>query len=71
MTRKDYIAIAKRFHYYLAESNAAPHDKKGAVIVEHQKRWLSALAHDIATDMGNDNPRFDRTQFMTACGVTK
>ncbi len=28
------------------------------------------LAHDLANELKNDNPRFDRAKFLEACGVS-
>lgn len=63
MTKKDYIIIAKQFKnaldildYY--NPNASP------------KEVITAITKDMANVMLQDNPRFDRQRFLTACGIT-
>ena len=53
MTRKDYVMIADT----IATSWHASADSK------------ADLAYRFADALGADNPRFDRTRFLTACGV--
>ena len=54
MTRKDYIAVAK-----IVADNA------DSMTPEAHER----LVNDFARFMAQDNPRFDRVRFSTACGV--
>jgi hypothetical protein len=58
MTRKDYVRFAEMFKDMLAdcESNAS-----NAAIDETAKRSANIFAAD--------NPNFDRSRFLTACGV--
>lgn len=56
MSRKDYIAIAESIRYSVASGEA---DKSAA----------KAMAKRIADYMAQDNPRFNRSAFMFACGV--
>jgi len=65
MTRKDYILIAKAVKEMNDRALNIPHahDRMMARMV------VSGLAHEIATELGNTNPRFDRNKFLTACGL--
>jgi hypothetical protein len=63
MTKKDYIIIAKviykhygnRIDYYSdSENNLA----------------LGDLVLELATELAKDNPRFDRSRFLIACGFS-
>lgn len=62
MTRKDYIAIAAVFN-------------KRADMARNIQNAPSRLAHyqeiagDVADMLANDNPRFDVSRFLKACGV--
>jgi hypothetical protein len=77
MTPKDYIGLAEA----LAPTDYSPISK---AVKEINDRVLDAytakdrvvaqivvsgLAHEIAAELGNTNPRFDRDRFLTACGV--
>ena len=60
MTRKDYQLIAEVI-------------KSG---IENWEGWnekpeevLAGTARSLATKLAQDNPRFDRARFLTACGV--
>ena len=61
MTRKDYIQIAKVFN---AHMKAAIDSGAG-----DQQETIEDLAAGIAIMLQNDNARFDRNKFLTACGV--
>ncbi len=56
MTRKDYKAIALAFTDVLAHF---PEYKTGA----------EEIARRVAEVMEQDNPSFDRTRFLEACGL--
>lgn len=56
MTRKDYILIAD-----VIKQNHAPHN-------DSETLWRVACA--LADVLENDNPRFDHSRFMQACGVS-
>jgi len=60
MTRKDYIIIAEVFKRMLASPDTAC---AGPVAVQR-------TAESLATELYYDNPRFDRSKFLAACGVT-
>jgi hypothetical protein len=62
MTRKDYVLIAESI--------------KGAINYEgnfnenkDKAEALNYLALRLSSAFENDNPRFDRDRFLTACGV--
>lgn len=60
MTRKDYGLIA------LAVEAAMPDDP------DAEPRWSDAVeqvAHNLASALAQDNPRFNRDKFLQACGV--
>ena len=57
MTRKDYVLIAAAI---ASEADWRPLDD-GLLVIK-------AVAVAIAYKLADDNPRFDRGRFMTACG---
>jgi hypothetical protein len=62
MTRKDYVAIAKAFQYSYLKITPDSDDADCA----HRNVW-HVLRMDIANALADDNPRFDRQRFYTAC----
>lgn len=62
MTRKDYVLIAACLAAVRADCTADKHR-------EHEFAALDAVARDLAHQLANDNPRFDRARFLAACGV--
>ena len=54
MTRKDYEIISR-------------------ILITHRDDFgakrLERVAQDFADELQSDNPRFDRTRFLRACGV--
>ena len=63
-SRKLYIAIAKVFSEELKE--IAP---LGTAI--ERRNSIEQLATGLAVVLKSDNPSFDRTKFLEACGVNK
>jgi hypothetical protein len=61
MSSKDYTAIALEIRNQLALS----HSSKNAIAT---KVALRAIADRLAIQFANDNSRFNRSQFITACG---
>ena len=57
MTRKDYQLIAS------AISELASDFGKGEVVA------INLVADTLADALAQENPRFDRAKFLTACGV--
>ncbi len=66
MTRKDYELIAKalksRMDNALGLSAAYRKTISPAEVV-------GMVACELADELGQDNPRFDRSRFLMACGV--
>jgi hypothetical protein len=62
MTRKDYVLIAESIKGAINyESNFNENKDKAEA--------LNYLALRLSSAFENDNPRFDRDRFLTACGV--
>lgn len=57
MTRKDYVMIAEVIN------------RNTTSLTESAFIDFARMAEDLATELQNDNPRFDRDRFLTACGV--
>lgn len=57
MTRKDYVMIAEVIN------------RNTVLLSESAFIDFARMAEDLATELQNDNPRFDRARFLTACGV--
>lgn len=74
MTRKDYVMIADAIRELLADIER----ESGPMAVCDRTRALMAGEHlgvrhvamRLADQLRQDNPRFDRTRFMAACGLT-
>jgi hypothetical protein len=60
MTRKDYVMIA--------DSIKASRENWEGFTPEAQEA-LDGLARGLASKLAQDNPRFERGLFLTACGV--
>lgn len=60
MSRKDYVAVAEAIERTKDDS----HDVLDSYSV------LKIAAQRVADVFAQDNPRFNRTRFMTACGFT-
>lgn len=63
MTRKDYVAIAQ----ILKDALAIPPSTPLATTIT--RSVVHDIAYDCAALMAADNPAFDRTRFLKACGV--
>jgi hypothetical protein len=63
MTKKDYIIIARSIWRsgFIQDKNQVRQKAK-----EDMRRLI---AIDLASEMAQDNPRFDRVKFMEACRV--
>ena len=59
MTRKDFKLIAR---VIAANENKSLTDLESAT--------LTMLAEDMAQALGDENARFDRARFLTACGLS-
>lgn len=76
MTRKHYIAVAKNIKSEIDAANAilntestADHDIEVYERAVGQKSAAERIARGFADLAASDNPAFDRSRFMTACGV--
>lgn len=63
MTKKDYVLISKTINHHLATMAMSGE----ATPLEFQT--IGAIACKLAKELEQDNPRFDREKFLTACGV--
>lgn len=61
MTRKDYELIAKAIKR--ANENWEGFEEEYPAVV------IAGISAMLATQLEQDNPRFDRARFLTACGV--
>jgi hypothetical protein len=59
LTRKDYKAIANILNDQQADFNEG----------DDGKALLNIVAHQLSHYMAQDNPRFNRSKFLEACGV--
>lgn len=64
MTRKDYVAIAAAINKRVDGVNYGSAREDAAALDALQRASI-----DIAATMANDNPAFDRSRFLKACGV--
>jgi len=58
MTRKDYQLIANVFNDL-------------AQVIDLDGTIATTLIYNLADDLQADNPRFDRAQFVKACGLVE
>jgi hypothetical protein len=65
MTRKDYVMIAG----IIKDCNLIPTLNKNKEEGLIQADILFTVASQLAYKLEQDNPRFDRAKFLTACGV--
>lgn len=61
MTRKDYQLIARALKQ--ASENWEGFDEENPQVV------ITAISAYLARELAQDNPRFDRTRFLEACGL--
>lgn len=62
MTKKHYEAIAESISYRMSMQYPADHAQYGVTT-------LRLLAKELADYFASDNPKFDRTRFLDACGI--
>lgn len=67
MTRKDYVMLAG----IIKDCNLIPTLNKNKEEGLIQADILFTVASQLAYKLVQDNPRFDRNKFMTACGLGK
>jgi hypothetical protein len=72
MTRKDYVMIADTIRELLADidrdGSGAIHSDKIPHVLAGERIGVHTLAMRLGEQLRQDNPRFDRTRFMAACG---
>lgn len=61
MTRKDYILLADALRRARIETLRTGHDAEG----------IRIAAIEIAYELKDDNPAFDKERFMKACGIDR
>lgn len=61
MTRKDYVLIAEVIKTQIELSLKFGEDDA--------RYGAQNIAYDLASKLSQDNPRFDRSRFLQACGV--
>lgn len=66
MTRKDYVAIAKAVSASLWNTQLPDLHQEAC---DSHNAGVIVTARNIADVMQADNPRFDRSRFLKACGV--
>ena len=64
MTKRDYIAIAE-----VLRTTRQDAIDVGLLAVNVQTSTIWVIANRLAKVLENDNPRFDRQEFLTACGL--
>jgi len=65
MTRKDYVMLAG----IIKDCNLIPTLNKNKEEGLIQADILFTVASQLAYKLEQDNPRFDRNKFLTACGL--
>lgn len=64
MTRKDYILIAEAIRAALIDPET------GIALPEREAHGVHVAAMRLVDALAQDNPRFDRSRFMTACNLS-
>jgi hypothetical protein len=70
MTRKDYVLIADtiaQFSRDIANDEGLTLSAAGRTILSGERVGLQTIAHRLAEQLRQDNPRFDRHRFIQAC----
>ena len=70
MTRKDYILLADilaQFSRDIARDAFDTTTDAGRAILSGERVAVQTIAHRIADQLRQDNPRFDRKRFLDAC----
>ena len=68
MTRKDYVMIAETIRELLADIDREPPGMRE--VLTGERIGVRSVALRLADQLRQDNPRFDRTRFIEACGLT-
>lgn len=70
MTRKDYILLADVLAQFSRDIARDAFDTKtdmGRAILSGERVAIQTIAHRLADQLREDNPRFDRKRFLDAC----
>ena len=70
MTRKDYILIADTIAQVsrdIAKEQSGDLSDRGKAILSGERLATYTIAHRLAEQLRQDNPRFDRQRFIEAC----
>lgn len=70
MTRKDYVLIADTIAGLvrdIAIEQSGNLSEKGKAILSGERLATQSIAHRLADQLRQDNPRFDRKRFIDAC----
>ena len=68
MTRKDYVMIAETIRELLADIDRESPGMRE--VLRGERMGVASVARRLAEQLRQDNPRFDRTRFIEACGLT-
>ena len=68
MTRKDYVMIAETIRDLLGDIDRESPGMRE--VLRGERMGVASVALRLADQLRQDNPRFDRTRFMEACGLT-
>ena len=71
MTRKDYRLIAEAFVPVIRVRPNDPMCPPGNDHSRSMRIGAEDIARRLADRLAEDNPRFDRSRFLTACGITR
>ena len=70
MTRKDYILIADTIAQLsrdIAKDDGPDLSERGRALLIGERLAAQTIAHRLAEQLRQDNPRFDRQRFIEAC----
>jgi hypothetical protein len=70
MTRKDYVLIAEtiaQVRREIAQEQSGNLSDRGKAILSGERLATYTIAHRLAEQLRQDNPRFDRQRFIEAC----
>ena len=67
MTRKDYILIAETIRELLADIDREP--PRMREVLRGERMGVASVALRLGVQLRQDNPRFDLTRFIEACGI--
>jgi hypothetical protein len=70
MTRKDYILIADTIAQMsrdIANDQSPDLSDRGKALLIGERLATQTIAHRLAEQLRQDNPRFDRQRFIEAC----